>query len=81
MEYCDKHPERGGENFSEFAEKFDQQGYRRINQLVGTHILVEKLSDWLYIGKGTADLIIQHAEEDMELVNAGTFLMVFPGES
>ena len=37
---------------------------------------VEKLSDWLSIGKGTADLLIQYAEEDMGLVNAGTFSMV-----
>jgi hypothetical protein len=81
LEYCDKHPECGGENFSEFVEKFDQQGYQCINQLVGTHISVEKLSDWLGIGKGTADLIIQHAEEDMELVKAGTFSMVLPGNS
>ena len=36
---------------------------------------VEKLSDWLNIGKGTADLIIQYAEEDMELIKAGMFSM------
>ena len=28
------------------------------------------------IGKDTADLIIHYAEEDMELVKAGTFTMV-----
>jgi hypothetical protein len=37
---------------------------------------VKKLSDWLMIGKGTADLIIHYTEEDMELVKAGTFMMV-----
>jgi hypothetical protein len=64
-----------------YAEKFDQEGYRRINQLTGNHISVEKLSDWLAIGKGTADLLIQYAEEDMELVKAGKFLMTLPEES
>ena len=29
------------------------------------------------IGKGTADLIIHYTEEDMELVKAGTFMMVW----
>ena len=33
------------------------------------------LSNWLAIGKGTADLLIQYAGEDMELVKAGTFSM------
>ena len=60
-------------------DKFDQQGYRRINQLVGTHMSVEKLSDWLGIGRGTADLIIQYAEEDMELLKANKFSMILPG--
>jgi hypothetical protein len=36
---------------------------------------VEKLSNWLNIGKGTADLLIEFAEEDMELIKAGTFSM------
>ena len=40
---------------------------------------VEKLSDWLGIGRGTADLIIQYAEEDMELLKANKFSMVLPG--
>jgi hypothetical protein len=36
---------------------------------------VENLSSWLHIGKGTADLIIQYAEEDMALVRDGKFAM------
>jgi endonuclease III-like uncharacterized protein len=36
---------------------------------------VENLSNWLGIGKGTADLIIQYAEEDMALVRDGKFTM------
>jgi hypothetical protein len=36
---------------------------------------VENLSNWLEIGKGTADLIIQYAEEDMVLFSDGNFTM------
>ena len=36
---------------------------------------MEKLSSWLNIGKGTADLLIQYAEEDMMLLKAGNFSM------
>lgn len=76
LKYCDLHPDRRGEDFSVHQLKFDQEGYRRINQLVGNRMTVEKLSEWLGIGKGTADLLIQYAEEDMELVRGGTFSMV-----
>jgi len=36
---------------------------------------VENLSGWLSIGKGTADYIIQYADEDMVLVRNGKFTM------
>ena len=75
LKYCDKHPDRGGENFSAHAGRFDDQGYHRINQLTGERMSAEKLSDWLAVGKGTADLLIQYAGEDMELVNSGLFSM------
>jgi hypothetical protein len=75
LDYCDRHPERQGEDFGAHGDRFDEEGYRRISQLTGERISVEKLSKWLGIGKGTADLLIQYAEEDMELVKAGTFSM------
>lgn len=75
LEHCDEHSDRKGEYFSEYADKFDEQGYRRINQLTGNRMSVEKLANLLGIGMGTADLLIQYAEEDMELVKAGTFSM------
>ncbi|KAI9432889.1 hypothetical protein F5148DRAFT_1308815 [Russula earlei] len=37
--YCDMHPDHKGDNF-----KFHEEGYRHINQLVGDHMDVEKLS-------------------------------------
>lgn len=76
LKHCDNHPDRGDERFFMHAWKFEQEGYRRINQLTGERTTVEKLSQWLDIGKGTADLLIQYAEEDVALVKAGTFLMI-----
>lgn len=75
LKYCDRVPGRDGENFSALADKFSIQGYRTIDQLTGTRMSVENLSNWLGIGKGTADLIIGYAEEDMSLVSEGNFTM------
>lgn len=75
LQYCDRIPGRDGEFFFGLADKFDQQGYRTIDQLTGNRMSVENLSNWLDIGKGTADLIIQYAEEDMALVRDGKFTM------
>ena len=36
---------------------------------------IEKLSDWLGIGKATADLIIVYVDEDIALVHEGIFTM------
>jgi hypothetical protein len=58
LKYCDHHPDHGGEDFSVHIEMFCQQGYHHMDQLTGHRITVEKLSDWLHIGKGTADLLI-----------------------
>jgi hypothetical protein len=80
LKYCDKHPDRRGENFSAHAKKFNQEGYRRLQQLTGNRVSVEKLSDWLGIGKGTADLLIGYAEEDVELLKSGEFTMTLPGD-
>lgn len=75
LNYCDTHPDRRGEDFVAHIYKFDREGFRRINQLTGDRVTIEKLSDWLKIGKGTADLLIQYAEEDVELIKNGMFTM------
>jgi len=75
LQYCDRHPTHQGENFAFLAAKFDEQGYRTIDQLTGSRMTVENLSGWLSIGKGTADYIIQYADEDMVLVRNGKFTM------
>jgi hypothetical protein len=75
LRYCDRHPQRKGENLGQHIGSFEKEGFRRINQLAGSRISVEKLSEWLNIGKGTADLIIQFAEEDVELAKAGGLRM------
>jgi len=75
LQYCDRFPGREGENLSALAVKFDTEGYRTIDQLTGSRMSVENLSNWFGIGKGVADRIIQYAEEDMALVGAGNFTM------
>jgi hypothetical protein len=75
LQYCDGHLSRRGENFFELAEKFGEQGYRTIDQLTGSWMSIENLLSWLGIGKGTADYIIQYADEDMVLVRSGKFTM------
>ena len=71
--HCDNHPQRSGENFSNLMPAFDHEGFRRLQQLTGDRISIEKLSAWLSIGKGTADLIIRYVEEDIAAIHAGTF--------
>ena len=75
LKYCNKHPDCRGEDFSEHAGKFNEQGYRQINQLSGDQMSMEKLSSWLNIRKGTADLLIQYVEEDMMLLKARNLSM------
>ena len=38
-------------------------------------MLIENLSSWVNIGKGTADYIIQYVDEDMALMIDGKFVM------
>jgi hypothetical protein len=73
LTYCDNHPQRSGEDFSSLMPKFDDEGFRRLYQLTGDRITVEKLSEWLGIRKGTADLILRYAEEDIVVIRAGVF--------
>lgn len=46
-----------------------------MNQLTGPQMTIEKLSEWLSIGGGMADLLIQYAEEDVMLIKNGSFSM------
>ena len=75
LQYCDHIPGREGEKFSALADKFENEGYQTIDQLTGSRMSVENLSNWFGIGKGTADLIIQYVEEDMALMRNGYFMM------
>lgn len=75
LQYCDRLPGREGDNLSALAAKFDKEGYRTIDQLIGNRMSVENLSNWFGIGKGIADLIIQYAEEDMSFFRDGNFTM------
>jgi hypothetical protein len=79
LAHCDKHPSRSGEDLSKLLPKFNTEGFRRIHQLTGDRITVEKLAEWVGIGRGTADLLIRYAEEDTELVRAGRFVLLSDG--
>ena len=72
---CDDHPQCSSEDFTNLVPKFDKEGFRRLHQLTGGRITVEKLSEWLGIGKGTADLILRYAEEDIAAIRARAFQM------
>lgn len=76
LKYCDWHPQHCREDFSNHVLKFNKEGYHCIHWLTGDQIMVEKLSDWLNIGKGMVDLLICYAEEDVELMKADAFTMV-----
>ena len=55
--------------------KFGAEGFRDLIQLTSGRMTVEKLSGWLGIGKGTVDLIIGYADEDIALICEGKFTM------
>ena len=44
-----------------------------LDQLIGPGITIENLAGWLSLGKGTTDLIIRYAEQDVLLVKNRKF--------
>jgi hypothetical protein len=52
-----------------------------LHQLTEAHITVKKLSEWLSIGKETADLILRYTEEDILAICKGAFQMLFSASS
>ncbi|KAF8229135.1 hypothetical protein L208DRAFT_1379050 [Tricholoma matsutake] len=75
LNYCNSHPDHAGEDFRSHIAAFNRHGYRHMNQLTGPQMTIEKLSEWLSIGGGMADLLIQYAEEDVMLIKNGSFSM------
>ena len=77
LQYLDSHPHRhcNYNGFVTLAPNFEAECYRTIDQLTSGSTSTEKLSSWVKIGKGTADYIIQYADEDMALVIDGKFEM------
>lgn len=71
LAYCDQHAHQGGRDLSRYAAAFDDEGFLTVDQLVGPRVNIEKLSEWLRIGKGTADLILRYAEMVVNFVKAG----------
>ncbi|KAM6492687.1 hypothetical protein JOM56_012411 [Amanita muscaria] len=75
LAYCDKHARRRGRNLCQYSVTFENEGFATIDQLTGPQITIEKLSEWLGIGRGTADAIIRYAESDTKLLKAGKLTM------
>ena len=74
MLFVNKHTaDAAGDSLNASLLQFEEQGYRRIDQI--TRATIEQLSDWLMIGKGIADLMITYAREDMRLLGEGRFSM------
>lgn len=71
LTYCNQHACQGGWDLSKYTATFDVEGFVTIDQLVGPQVDIKKLSEWLQIGKGTADLILRYAEIDISLIKAG----------
>ncbi|KAF8343243.1 hypothetical protein F5887DRAFT_1075992 [Amanita rubescens] len=71
--HCDRHPRRQNYKLGRYAPAFDREGFVCLDQLVGSQITISDLSDWLQIGRGTADLIIRCAEQDVLLIKNHKF--------
>ena len=71
--HCDKHPRRQSYQLGRHAAAFEREGFACLDQLVGSRITISDLSEWLQIGRGTADLIIRCAEQDVLLVKNRKF--------
>lgn len=80
LEYCDKCPDRTGDNLASLHPFFGLEGFCRIDQLVDDSATVENLSEWLSISKGQALLIRRYAQEDKALVRMGNFTMGIGGQ-
>jgi hypothetical protein len=60
---------------AQYKDKFEAEGFRRLDQLVGGIVSVEDLSKWLSIKKGVAITVLKYASDNMALVRAGKFSM------
>jgi hypothetical protein len=51
LAYCDRHPDRCGEDFSAHSATFRNEGYRRIQQLISNRMTIKTLSTCLGWGR------------------------------
>ena len=63
------------DSLSDYAHKFDQEGYCCVNQFTSNCVLMENLAGWVKIGMGITGPVICYADKDMVFVNVGKFLM------
>ena len=73
LNHCDRHPKRSSYKLGRYADVFEKEGFMSLDQLIGPRITIENLAGWLSLGKGTTDLIIRYAEQDVLLVKNRKF--------
>jgi hypothetical protein len=74
----DEHNIRGqdGIRFSQYGAVLKAEGFIRLSQLTLEFLSLKDLQELLGIGKGTAVLLMQYAQEDINAIKAGS--LTFP---
>ncbi|KAI6040191.1 hypothetical protein EDC04DRAFT_2894411 [Pisolithus marmoratus] len=75
----DEQRSKDGILFQPFGDILREKGFLRISQLSPDFVKIPDLQDWLGIEVGTAILIMQYVQEDLEMLRAGR--RVFPTET
>ncbi|KAF9228235.1 hypothetical protein BS17DRAFT_773316, partial [Gyrodon lividus] len=60
-----------GVKFGDFGPELDAKGFVQISQLSHDYMLTQVLQDLLRIEMGTAILILQHVEADLQAISSG----------
>lgn len=71
LQGLDSHPIRGRDkrNFSTYAWQFDNEGFRRIDELI--NVTAENLKEWFGMDRGTAMKVVQYVATDVKRLRAG----------
>jgi hypothetical protein len=82
FQFLDEHAERSkdGIHFAQYGAVLKGKGFLRIKQLTLDFFTLKDLQDWLSIDVGTAILIMQYAQEDMDAIKAGRRVLLGPND-
>lgn len=64
----DSDPVRGADNrnFTQYAQRFTDHGFLRLNELLDELVSVDSLAQWLGVGRGVIVVILKYAKADVE---------------